>query len=454
MSARSTRVLVLIAAVLGFTASGCAKHHGVLAPTIKDPVVYDDGFGANVDFQAFSGSKYDAISIDSTEKFSGTTSIKITVPDPGDPSGGYAGGAFTTNRARDLTVYNALTFYARSNRPITFNELGLGNDNTGRSKYTATWANVPIGVTWTKYVIPIPLASRLRDEKGMFFFAEGPEDGAGSTVWFDDIQYEFLTTITNPRPSFTTQALSPDVGADLAVPGTKVTFAVDGIDQEIGAMQGYFTFVSSADTVATGGEGIVRVVGLGSTIITGRLGDIPATGVLTLTPNPAPQSAAPTPTVSAANVISIYSNAYTNVPVDTWYPGYGEPGFVTDVQLAGNDTKRYTGLGWDGVVFGSNAIDATLMTHFHADVWIPQGTFFKIKLVDFGANGMFGGGDDTFHELTFNGSSSPALTVGAWNSFEIPMSAFANLTTRAHLTQLFIEGDCGTAFVDNIYFHK
>ncbi|MEN9345745.1 MAG: hypothetical protein RLZZ60_1214, partial [Bacteroidota bacterium] len=31
-----------------------------------------------------------------------------------------------------------------------------------------------------------------------------------------------------------------------------------------------------------------------------------------------PSSAAPTPTSLAANVISLFSNAYTNVNVDTW----------------------------------------------------------------------------------------------------------------------------------------
>ena len=137
MSTRVSRVLFALAAFAVFGATGCAKHEGIVAPTIKDPVVYSDGFGSNVDFQAFLGSKLAAISIDSTTKYVGTTSLKVTVPGPGDPSGGYAGGAFVVNRPRDLSTYNALTFYAKASRPISFDVVGLGNDNTGTSKFDA-----------------------------------------------------------------------------------------------------------------------------------------------------------------------------------------------------------------------------------------------------------------------------------------------------------------------------
>jgi hypothetical protein len=56
--------------------------------------------------------------------------------------------------------------------------------------------------------------------------------------------------------------------------------------------------------------------------------------------------------------------------------------------------------------------------------------------------------------VTFNASTSPALTVGSWSSLEIPLTSFTNLTTRANLAQMFITSDTGTAFLDNLYFHK
>jgi hypothetical protein len=173
-------------------------------------------------------------------------------------------------------------------------------------------------------------------------------------------------------------------------------------------------------------------------------------------PPAVPTVAAPTPTVPAGNVISLFSNAYTNVTVDTWSAGWDNAD-VADVQIVGNDTKLYTNLTFAGIEFTSQTIDATAMSHFHMDIWTPDATaspaVFKIKLVDFGANGVYGG-DDTEHELTFNASSTPPLASNAWISFDLPFSSFTGLITRGHLAQLIISGDPNTVYVDNVYFYS
>jgi hypothetical protein len=92
------------------------------------------------------------------------------------------------------------------------------------------------------------------------------------------------------------------------------------------------------------------------------------------------------------------------------------------------------------------------MTHFHTDVWSADYTSFKIKLVDFGANAAYGGGDDVEHEITI---TSP--TQGAWVSLDIPLSSFTGLTTRAHIAQLIYVGaptSNNTVYIDNVYFHN
>lgn len=444
--------LVALAA-LALAMSGCAKHEGVLAPTLKDPVVFADVFGSSVDFQAFLGSKFDAVSTDTTVKYGGSTSLKVTVPPVGNPSGSYAGGAFVTPRRRDLSVYNALTFWAKADRALTLDVAGLGNDNTGTSRYEARWSAIPVGTTWAKYVIPIPLPSRLRDEGGLFFFAEGPEGGAGATLWFDDVMFENLPAITNPRPQIATAVLTPDVGTSLTVPGTQVTFAVSGSDQVVDCMPGYFTFISSADTVATGGEGVVNVVGIGEATITAKLGTIDAAGALTLQTIPSPTVAPPRPTLPASDVISLLTMVYPNVTVDTWSTTW-DFASVSDVTIGGDNMKKYVMTSYAAAEFTSNPIDATAMAAFHMDVWVPAGNVFRVKLVDFGANGVFGGGDDSQFELTFNATSSPPLQLQQWTSLDIPLSAFTGLTSRAHLAQLLISGNVGTAYVDNVYFHK
>jgi hypothetical protein len=79
---------------------------------------------------------------------------------------------------------------------------------------------------------------------------------------------------------------------------------------------------------------------------------------------------------------------------------------------------------------------------------------FKIKLVDFGADGAFEGGDDVEHELTLTADSTPAIATGSWVTLNIPLTEFTGLTTRGHLAQLIISGDPNTVYVDNVLFHK
>lgn len=172
---------------------------------------------------------------------------------------------------------------------------------------------------------------------------------------------------------------------------------------------------------------------------------------------PEPDEPASTPTIPADNVISLFSNAYTNVPVDTWSADWDQAD-VTDVQISGDDVKLYTNLVFAGIEFTSQTIDATDMTYFCMDIWTPDPTaapaVFKIKLVDFGSDGAYGGGDDVEHELVFDETTTPPLISEEWIHFNIPMSDFTGLTTTGHLAQMVISADPNTVYVDNVYFHN
>ncbi|MFV8352101.1 hypothetical protein [Flavobacterium sp. XS2P14] len=162
-------------------------------------------------------------------------------------------------------------------------------------------------------------------------------------------------------------------------------------------------------------------------------------------------TAATTPTVASSKVISMFSDAYTNVPVNTWRTSWSSA-TLTDLSINGNATKKYSALDFVGIEATTTPIDATAMTHFHTDVWSADFTVFKVKLVDFGANGAFGGGDDKEHEITI---TAPAK--GSWVSLDIPLSDFTGLTTRAHIAQLIYVGapsGNNTVYVDNVYFHN
>ena len=129
---------------------------------------------------------------------------------------------------------------------------------------------------------------------------------------------------------------------------------------------------------------------------------------------------------------------------------------VSDIQINGNDTKLYTNLNYAGIEFTSQTINASEMTNFTMDIWTPNPTsvpaVFNIKLVDFGADGVWGT-DDSEHEITLDENTNPAIATSEWISLDVPLSDFSNLTSMEHLAQLIISGDLASIYVDNVYFY-
>lgn len=457
MTARRSTVLPIL--VLLF-AVACSDDEGPLAPVPDIPSqggVFLDDFAQNVTFRAFADSKLDAVAIDPTVKYRGSASLKVTVPGPGGSSGFFAGGAFASTTPWDLSGYDALTFWARASKNAKLNVAGLGNDNTGTSHYMAEAGNLEVSGVWRKYIIPIPNPSAVRAETGLFYFAEGHENDEGYTIWFDDIRFESLGA-TVVRAGMASANLTLKVGGTAKVEGLTTTVNARGVDFTVSAMPWYFTFASSDPTVATVAvDGTITVVGSGSAVITASVGSVTASGSVVVTTGAPLSEPAPTPSHAPADVISLFSNAYSNVTVDTWSAPW-DVADVEDAKVAGDDMKLYTNLVFAGIEFTSKTVNATQMTHFHMDIWTPDATdngqAFKVKLVDFGANGVWSGGDDVEHELTFTASTSPALATRQWVSIDVPLADFVKLTTRGHIAQLIISGGLGTVYVDNVYFHK
>ncbi|RPJ44850.1 MAG: hypothetical protein EHM19_06150 [Candidatus Latescibacterota bacterium] len=415
-------------------------------------MIFDDDFGGAVDFQAFLGSKTDAVQIDTENSRSGAASLRVTVPGPDAVDGTYAGGAFTTFTVRDLTRYNALTFYAKASMDATLDVAGLGNDNTGTSLYTAERHGLPLSTEWDWYVVPIPLPERLTAEGGLFFFAEGYENNTGYTIWFDEIRFDSLAVISDPRPYMATVTRQAFVGTTVEAESTRVTFDVDGETAVVTHFPAYFDYFSSNEDVATVSGGSISIVGGGSTMITAKLDTIDAVGSLTLSVLAPPSSPAPTPTVPASDVISLFSDAYPDVAVDAWNTYWQwSTAQLEDFTIQGDSVKLYTELNFVGIDFSTLTVDATAMTHFHLDVWAPEGTNFKVKIVAFNALGQLIGQA----ELNFDEGTTPAFLPGVWSSLEIPLADFSLSAPRDHLAQLVLSStDARTVFVDNVYFHK
>ena len=433
-----------------------------------EPLVFDETFGDDVYFQAFSGTYLKAVSIDSVAAHDNLLyahdsyqSLKVVVPGENSALGAYAGGVLTSVAPRDLTGFNALTFWARSSVLSQLNEAGFANDNTGTSLYSAGRSAIPLTMAWTYVVVPIPSPQKIIAERGLFTFAEGFEanNRTGHTLWFDDIKYQNLANVVRvsaQMPSVNKQYL---VGSNATIEGTTTTFTVDGANVTVNHMPTYFDFTSSNPAVAVVEGRRIRVVGAGVDTITAKLDTLTVQGRVIITSFTPPAAAAPAPTVPAADVISLYSDTYGNWTVDSWNPHWTYSTTQNETYVLNDNANiMYTTFNFVGIEFRNHPIDAGAMTHLHLDVYAPQGGEFQVKLVNFGGvNGSMNGQVG----LSFNATTTPAFSSGGWCQLEIPMSAFVFPAgvTPTRLGQLVLstpDGDNATplVLVDNIYWHR
>ena len=165
-----------------------------------------------------------------------------------------------------------------------------------------------------------------------------------------------------------------------------------------------------------------------------------------------PMTAAPDPILPASDVISLFSEIYTDVPVTSWRTDWSV-GVLTDIEIDGNPTKKYSGVNYVGIeTKDDNSIDITEMNYINMHVWTPNSSAFRVKLVDFGADNAFDGGDDVEHEIVID---NPNLEE--WVSVNLAISDFVGLTTKTHISQLILASTPvgeSTLYVDNVYFSK
>jgi hypothetical protein len=150
-----------------------------------------------------------------------------------------------------------------------------------------------------------------------------------------------------------------------------------------------------------------------------------------------PESAAPSPTYPAGNVISLFSNAYTNVAGTNLNPGWGQATVVSQPLIAGNTTLLYTGLNYQGMELGSSQ-NVTGMEFFHLDYYSMNSTSLMVFLISPGPV-----------EKSF---TLTVPTSNGWNSLDIPLSSFSPVALN-NIFQLKFEGN-GTIYLDNILFRK
>ncbi|GAB4327588.1 MAG: hypothetical protein Kow00127_20340 [Bacteroidales bacterium] len=257
-----------------------------------------------------------------------------------------------------------------------------------------------------------------------WYFWKTPSTG-GSDATLSDLQVDGVTV-----PGFDPAVLN----YDFEVPAGSPVPVVTAVPNDPLA-----TYVINDATSVPGTTEVIVTAQNGTTSLTYNVHFIPY-----------PVTTAPVPQHDPAHVISMFSDAYTDVPVDTWLTVWSQAA-LQDIDINGDAVKKYTDVNFFGVeTVGPNLLDVTTMTHLHLDIWSPDGNDFKLKLVDFGPDGNYGGGDDSEHEMVF---TSPA--VATWISYDLPLSDFTGLNITGNMAQyIMVKAPLGTLYLDNMYFYR
>ncbi len=313
-------------------------------------------------------------------------------------------------------------------------------DGADRSKILTT-----PGGQWNSFDIPLTdFVSLNKTNIIQFKYQRSPYNAAtDSNEWYIDNIYFWRDATTPP----------PTLGA-LTVPAKLTNSAPFTLTAPTSNTSGAWSYSSSNTAVATISGNTVTIKGAGTSIITATQaaadgyssGSVTANLVVTF---PLPTVAAPTPTVPSGNVISIFSNAYTNQAGTDFFPNWGQQTVVSDLTIAGNATKKYTNFNYEGTQFTTiNAVSSNLYS-IHFDMLSPNVTSVKISLIS-----NTGGGEKAV--------IVPITPLNSWKGIDLLLSQFSsqglNLTG---LFQIKLENwtsggpswsTGGELYIDNIYF--
>jgi len=159
-----------------------------------------------------------------------------------------------------------------------------------------------------------------------------------------------------------------------------------------------------------------------------------------------PTTAAPdTPTFDPSNVISIYSDSFTDV-ASNFDAGWCGANSVEEIMIQGNATQAYLANACQGIVLDAG-VDASGFNRLHVDVYIEDGTdltssVFNLKFVQQPGGAAL--------EINLNVASTPALTAGSWISVDVPV----DLTSFTGFKEFGITSNLNNkVWYDNLYVY-
>tara|TARA_B110000967_G_scaffold47748_1_gene48408 strand:- start:6321 stop:9215 length:2895 start_codon:yes stop_codon:yes gene_type:complete len=282
-------------------------------------------------------------------------------------------------------------------------------------------------VTGSWQSIDIPLSVYTANLDRVFQF----KTLGNGTVWFDNMYFwkapaaqgtdtSLIDLTVNGSTIANFGSLSATYSVELPV-GTTVVPVVAVTTTDINA--------SAVVTAATSIPGTTTIA------ITAQDGVTSSTVSIAFSIDPKPATAAPTPNQDSADVISVFSDAYTTNIAANLNPGWGQATQTTEVDIAGNNTLEYASLNYQGLEYPET--DVSAMEYVHLDYYTNDATALDLYLISTGP---------------LENAHTISVVTGSWQSIDIPLSAYT-VPELDKAIQFKTEGN-GTVWFDNIYFWK
>ena len=332
----------------------------------------------------------------------------------------------------------------------------LISDTTGEK-----FVNVPAAANqWTTVAIPLSdytsQGLSISDIKEFKFATDSGVSGV--TIYLDNFYF------SRPAVDPTTDATLSDLQVDGATisgfgPGTtSYTYSVAPGTTVVPQITTATTTNVNASRVITQATGIP---GTATVVVTAENTTDTETYTVSIETVGPPAAATTPPNRAAANVISVYSDAYTNVADDSDSPETFGGSVFSEIDFSGNSiisaTTPNSGAGFQYKYFGTTPqyLNLSAMSTAHIDFYFEGSTAAVGTIMIF----IVQYSDGTNIQENFDVTS---LASDTWHEYDIDFADFDSNAgnPRDAIRQVIVQtagaggADVGPFYVDNIYFHN
>ena len=175
---------------------------------------------------------------------------------------------------------------------------------------------------------------------------------------------------------------------------------------------------------------------------------------------PVPTAGPTAPDEPSTGIVALLSDTFSVGTPSNWRTDDSVNSTVTDLSLSGNSVKQYSNV-TQFTVEPSAVLNVSDAYKFQFTVYRTDPyADLKVKLVDYGADGVSGGSDNSEHEIVFSQANGNAIGSGAWVPIEILMTDLTGLSNQTAIGQIVVSsheagttaGSGETIYLDDIFF--